>query len=151
MTNTSSPFDDQAFMQAFLDVVIPPGGDGTMPGAGSLDLSAGVVQALETDAALGPLVQAGLAAVREAALGRDSKGFSALSSKDRVAVVESQLATHPFLMLGTARYVYTAYYQHPRVLEALGEPPRPPFPEGYDVEPTDAQLLERLRARARRR
>lgn len=31
----------------------------------------------------------------------------------------------------------------------LGEPPRPPFPEGFEVEPTDEELLERLRARKR--
>jgi hypothetical protein len=53
------------------------------------------------------------------------------------------------LMIGVVVHLYQAYYQHPKVLEALGEPPRPPFPEGYALEPTDPQLLEALRTRAR--
>jgi hypothetical protein len=53
------------------------------------------------------------------------------------------------LMLGIGLHLYPAYYQHPRVLEGLGEPPRPPFPDGYDLEETDPQLLEKLRDRQR--
>ena len=64
-----------------------------------------------------------------------------------VKVVEAQLAAHPFLIMGILRHLYPAYYQHPQVLEGIGEPPRPPFPEGFDVEATDAELLEKLRAR----
>ena len=63
-------------------------------------------------------------------------------------VVETQLAaSHPLLIMGLARYLYPAYYQHPRILEGIGEAPRPPFPEGFDVEATDAGLLEKLQAR----
>jgi hypothetical protein len=45
------------------------------------------------------------------------------------------------------RHVYLAYYQHPMVLAAVGEPPRPPFPEGFELEPTDPELLAALLAR----
>ncbi len=144
-----TPLRDTAFMQAFLDLVIPPSIDGRLPSAGSLDLASGVADQLEADAMLGPLVQAGLQALREAALARDPAGLPGLSPQARVEVVETQLGAHPLLMMGLARYVYPAYYQHPRVLEGLGEPPRPPFPEGYDLEATDPQLLDKLRARQR--
>jgi hypothetical protein len=149
MTDAPTAHRDLIFMQAFLDLAIPPSTDGKMPGAGSLDIAAEVAGALEADELLGPFIQAGLQAVHGAALGRDPAGFSGLSPHARVELVESQLAAHPFLMPGLALHLYPSYYQHPRVLEALGEPPRPPFPEGYDVEPTDPRLLDQLRTRKR--
>ena len=145
MDSTQTPLRDPAFMEAFLDLVIPPGADGRMPGAGSLGLAAGLAASLEADASLGPLVQAGLRAVQEAALARDAAGFAGLSVAGRLEVVEAQARAQPMLMVAIARHLYPAYYQHPRVLESLGEPPRPPFPEGFEVEPTDPVLLAKLR------
>jgi hypothetical protein len=136
-------------MQAFLDVVIPPSEDGKMPGAGSLGLAVAVATALEADRVLGPVVLSGLQAVREAGLARDPGGLPGLSPQARAGVVETQLEAQSWLMMGVARYLYPAYYQHPRVLEGLGEPPRPPFPEGYELEATDPQLLEKLQTRRR--
>ena len=149
MTHSPTPLHDSAFMQAFLDVVIPPSKDGKMPGAGSLGLATAVAAALEADPVLGPVVLAGLQAVREAALEHDPGGLAGLSPQAWVGVVEAQIQAHSWLMIGVARYLYPAYYQHPRVLEGLGEPPRPPFPEGYEVEATDPQLLEKLHTRQR--
>ncbi len=147
MTDTPTPLRDSTFMQAFFDLVIPPSEDGTLPGAGSLGITADVAAKLEADPALGPLVQAGLQAVHDAALARDPAGFSGLPPEVRVEVVEAQLTAHPMLMMGVTLHLYQAYYQHPRVLEGLGEPPRPPFPEGFDLEETDPQLMEKLIAR----
>jgi len=62
-------------------------------------------------------------------------------------LLKAQLSAHPVLIMGILRHLYPAYYQLPRVLEAIGDQPRPPFPDGYDVEPTDPELLEKLRAR----
>ena len=149
MDDAPTPLLDTAFMDAFFDVVIPPSEDGRMPGAGSIDVTAEVAGKIEADPGLGPPVRAGLQAIREAALARDPRGFTALAAEARVEVVEGLLPTHPVLMVGVALHLYQAYYQHPRVLEALGEPPRPPFPDGYDLEPTSPQLLDRLRTRAR--
>jgi hypothetical protein len=137
-------------MEAFLNAVIPPSSDGRMPGAGVLGVAAELAGAIEGDVRLGPLVQAGLLGVYQAAIERDPHGLPALSAPARVEVIQGQLAAHPVLMMGVARHLYPAYYQHPRVLEGLGEPARPPFPEGYDVEPTDPRLLDRLRQRQRR-
>ena len=147
MTDTTTPLRDAAFMEAFLDLVIPPSDDRKLPGAGQLDLAAGLADTLEADQAVGPLVQAGLHAVYNDALARDPAGFSGMPTNVRVEIVEAQLETHPMLMIGLAAHLYQAYYQHPRVLEGLGEPPRAPFPEGYDLEETDPQLLEKLLGR----
>ena len=149
MSNTPTPLRDQAFLEAFLDLVIPPSDDGKLPGAGSLEIAADLAGRLEADPALGPSVQAGLQAVHEAALARDPAGFARLRPEARREVVETQLAAHPMLMIGVVVHLYQAYYQHPRVLEGLGEPARPPFPEGYALEDTDPQLLVKLHARRR--
>jgi hypothetical protein len=150
MNDTTTVLRDSDFMQAFLDVVIPPSKDGKMPGAGSLGLSEGLAAAIEEDPMLGPMVLAGLDAIRQAALERDPAGLAGLSPEGRLGVVQDGLNVHGFLMLGVTRYLYPAYYQHPRVLEGLGEPPRPPFPEGYEVEATDPRLLEKLLTRQRK-
>ena len=62
-------------------------------------------------------------------------------------VIEAQLADRPLLIMGILRYLDPASYQHPRILGGIGDPPRPPFPEGFGIEATDAELLEKLRSR----
>jgi hypothetical protein len=145
MTEPRSALDDLAFMKALLDVLIPP--SETLPGAGALDLAPTVVSALQGDPMLGPVVEAGARAVREAAFSQHPEGLAGMAPQDGAKVVEAQVDAHPLFILGILRYLYPAYYQHPRVLEGIGEPPRPPFPEGFEVEATDAELLEKLRAR----
>ncbi len=147
MTDTPNPLHDSAFMQAFFDLVIPPSKDGKRPGAGSLGLATDLANTLAKDDRSSPVVAAGLLAVREAATTRDPGGFTSLSPQARRETVETVLAGHPRLILGVARHLYLIYYQHPQVLAAIGEPPRPPFPEGYDVQPTDPDLLQALEAR----
>ncbi len=149
MTETRAALSDPDFMKALLDLVIPPSASGDLPGAGALGLSPAVATALHADPLLGPLVEAGVQAVREAALSQHPEGLPGMAPQAGAKVVEAQLATHPMFVMGLLRYLYPAYYQHPRVLEGIGEPPRPPFPEGFDVEATDAELLEQLRARRR--
>ena len=145
MTETPTPLDDTAFIDAVLDMVIPPSGDGRMPGAGSLGLSGAVVRSIAIDAQFGPAITAGLLALREAASGQ--AGLQGLSLAERHELVETTGQEHPALLRGLARYVFLAYYQHPRVLGALGQPARPPYPEGFTVEATDPELLAILDAR----
>jgi hypothetical protein len=42
-----------------------------------------------------------------------------------------------------------AYYQAPRVVEALGLEARPPHPKGYEVELGDLTLLDEVRRRGK--
>jgi len=46
------------------------------------------------------------------------------------------------------RVVASAYYRDDRVLLALGQEPRPPFPKGYEVEQGDWSLLDVVKTRA---
>jgi hypothetical protein len=149
MTETRAALNDPDFMKALLELVIPPSASGDLPGAGALGIAPAVATALQADPLLGPLVEAGMQAVREAALSQHPEGLPGMAPEAGAKVIEAQLATHPLFMIGILRYLYPAYYGHPRVLEGIGEPSRPPFPEGFDVEATDAELLEKLGARRR--
>ena len=149
MTESPTALNDQEFMDALLNLVIPPNASGSLPGAGALDLSRSVATGLQADPLLGPLVEAGVQAIREAARSQHPQGLPGMTPEAGTKLVESQLSTNPFVMMGMLRYLYPAYYQHPRVLEGIGEVPRPPFPGGFEVEATDAGLLEMLRARRR--
>ena len=85
--------------------------------------------------------------MRAAALSEHPEGLPAMTPQAGTELLKAQLSAHPVLIMGILRHLCPVYYQQPHVLEAIGEPPRPPFPDGYDVEPTDAELLEKLRAR----
>lgn len=155
MTETPAALDDLDFMTALLDLLVPPrasaplSASGGLPGAGELGLAPDVVASIQADAALGPLAEAGAQAVREVAASEHPDGLAGMTPEAGAKIIEDQLAAHPFFILGILRYLYTAYYQHPQVLEGIGEPSRPPFPEGFDVEPTDPALLEKLQAHRR--
>jgi hypothetical protein len=45
--------------------------------------------------------------------------------------------------------VYSGYYQHPRVVEALGLEARAPHPKGFSMEPDDWTILDPVRARGK--
>ena len=149
MTESPTALNDREFMDALLNLVIPPNASGSHPGAGALGLSLAVATALQADPLLGLVVEAGAQAVREAALSQHPEGLAGMTPEAGTKLIETRLSTNPFVMMGLLRYLHPAYYAHPRVLEGIGEPPRPPFPEGFEVEATDARLLEKLQARRR--
>lgn len=149
MSDRPSALDDRDFMSALLDVMIPPGPNGDPPGAGALGLESDVVAGVRSDPMLGPMVEAGAEAIREAAESRHPDGLAGMTPAEGEEIVREQLASHSLLAMGLLRYLYPAYYQQPQVLEAIGEPPRAPFPQGFTVEPTDPELLERLTARGK--
>lgn len=146
---TPAALNDLPFIDAFLDIVIPPSRDAKFPGAGTLSLAAQVSQRLQADAMVGPFTMMGIQAIYAAGLERDPAGFIGLPASARLELVQAQLATNPMLMLGVGLHLYPAYYQHPKVLAAMDQPARAPFPEGFTVAPTAPELLESLQRRAR--
>jgi hypothetical protein len=147
MTDLENPLLDAHFLRAFFDTVIPPSADGRIPGAGSIGIEESVAAAINADSRSGEVIRAGLAAVASEASAGGPWSFAAMPPSQRVAVVETVNQVHPRLMNAIARHLYLAYYQHPDVLAAIGEPPRPPFPEGFAIEPTDPELLAKLMER----
>jgi hypothetical protein len=133
--------EDRRLLAAVLDELLPPSPDGRMPGAGALGLAAWVEQSArspsELESSLGPT----LASLR-------AGGFAGLDRDARVALLKELEAASPEAFRALLALAYGGYYQHPRVVEALGLEPRPPFPKGYPVAPSDPALLDPVRRRA---
>lgn len=143
------PPDQRQALAAVLDTLLPPSEDGTMPGAGELGLVEALERAVRRTPELEPGILNGLAALAEVAAARGADGFAALPPAERPAALEALSATASAFVPSLVFPTYVAYYQHPRVLEGLGVPPRPPHPLGYPLEEGDLSLLEPVRARRR--
>lgn len=138
--------EDRSALAEVLDQLIPPSPDGRFPGAGEV----GLVDVLEDF--LGeqkPMIEAGLAALRELAAARDGVGFAQLSPEARQDVLNELGASQPAFVPGLLFHTYVHYYQQDRVLEALGMDARPPYPKGYELEAGDLSALEAVRQRGK--
>ena len=144
--NVLSP-DELRTLTGVLDEIIPASADGRLPGAGALGLADAIAEAMRKTPDLRPAVVQGLAALAELAGGRGSPDFAALPGDVRVELLNELTAAQPAFLPGLIFHTYVGYYQHPRVLEGLGMEPRPPHPEGYDLEPGDLGLLDAVRRR----
>ena len=137
-------------LDGVLDDIIPRSADGRLPGAGELDLADFIAAALHKVPELRTMIAQGLSALDALARTRGSQGFAALAPGERSAVLNqhasSEHAFPPVLLL----YTYAAYYQHPRVVAALGLEPRPPHPKGYEMGTDDLTLLDPVRRRGPR-
>jgi len=150
--DTSDPVfspDEERALSSVLDEIVPPRGDARLPGAGELGLARYIEHAVQQTPALGRAIAQGLAALDDLAGSRGAPGFAALSSLDKLEVLNEIATTEPGFLPGLIFHTYAGYYQNGRVMEALGLEPRPPHPEGYEMEPSDLTLLEAVRRRPR--
>jgi hypothetical protein len=136
-------------LAAILDQVIPPSSDGRLPGAGSLGMAAHVAQAMQRAPEMELAVLPALDDAESQARERQRCAFAELSHEQQRAVVHALETSHPALIPTLAFHVYVAYYQHPRVIEALGLEARPPHPQGYEMAPNDLGLLDPVRQRGK--
>jgi hypothetical protein len=131
---------DRATLAAVLDELLPPGEGGRPPGAGALGLAEAVALAARSRSGLERFLADALPSLA-------AENFAGLAREARVARLKALELASPDAFRALLAVAYGGYYQHPRVVEALGLPPRPPFPEGYAVPPTDLALLDPVRAR----
>jgi hypothetical protein len=136
----------QRGLTALLDALIPRSRDGRLPGAGELGLAA-VLAEQEPD--LRPLVERGLAELDARAADRGAQDFASLPVETRCELLSGLSAGAAALVPALLFHTYTRYYQERRVVLALGLEHRPPYPEGFPMEPTDASLFENVRRRGR--
>jgi len=134
-------------LESVLDEIIPPSEDGRLPGAGELGLVAAIEAAVRKTPDLEPAVVQGLDALAEIAREAGAAEFSSLDREQRVAALHRIETSQPAFLPGLIFHSYCAYYQHGRVLEGLGMEPRPPYPLGYALAPSDPTLLDPVRAR----
>ncbi len=139
--------DERRTLSSVLDELIPPSDDGRFPGAGELGLASYIEQGLEQTPAFRPVIVQGLPAVDELSRSRSSRAFAALSSEDKLQVLNELGSKQPAFLPTLILLTYVGYYQSPRVVEALGLEARPPHPLGYETEPNDLTLLDPVRER----
>lgn len=137
--------DEATCLDQILDALIPPRDELGLPGAGGLGVGEIVRDRLgESADAFRPHLD-WLAAQASA---RGASDFGALDLVDRAALLRDLDAELPGFVSALIFHTYGGYYQHPKVVEALGVPPRPPHPEGYPLEEGDLSGLEKVRGRS---
>ena len=136
----------RALLRSFAGTVIPPSPEHGIPGADDQAIAADIVASAEGGA--GEVAEA-LAALD--ALSRSSRGdgFDALEEDARVAVATAFRDSHRALAARLVGVVAQCYYRDERVMASLGMEPRPPYPDGFEVEQGDWSLLDPVRARER--
>lgn len=139
--------DQHRALVAVLDEIVPPSADGRLPGAGALGIATIIEEKMRAEPMLQPAVLGGLEALDALAKRGGASGFADVPRAERAEMLSRLSAEAPAFLPGLIFHTYLAYYQQAPVLEGLGVPPRPPFPEGYAVAPMDASLLEPVRAR----
>ena len=125
-------------LRALLDTLIPPSADGRLPGAGQVGVDRYLAERA-TD--LRPMLEQGLADLDRIAARHGADAFSALPPAERAAALTEYAEDTPTFLPGVLYHTYSGYYQQAAVVEGLGLEGRPPFPRGYDVEPTDLDSL----------
>ena len=68
-------------------------------------------------------------------------------SADNAAAIERFRSQQPELSALLVSLTVQCYYRDDRVMASLGMAPRPPFPEGFELESGDWSLLDPVRAR----
>ena len=139
--------EQENMVRALLDEVIPPSRDGRLPGAGGLGLVEHVARTVRQTPMLRPVVEYGLTAIAEQAASRHPDGWGALSRDQRSELLLTFAAGDQFFLPAFLFLAYSGYYQHPRVIEALGLEARAPHPVGYEMDAGDFSLLDAVRRR----
>jgi hypothetical protein len=151
-----------ALLRAAQDRLVPPEGD--LPGAGEAGGAERVDGYLAARPALRPALLAALGAIEAEAErlldqgprppehpgGREGPGFLALGPEGRDAVLQAVEAARPGPFRALLRHTYIAYYTHPPVLAAVGDPSPAPQPAGFPLAGFDESLLARVRQRGKR-
>lgn len=124
-------------LTAALDRIIPASDRHGLPGAGELGIADFVEELLRAN----PAQQLGLLP----ALATFSELIDSCGGVDPAfeQIQEKEPGFVPTLVF----HAYSGYYQHPKVMEALGIEPRPPHPQGYEMEPFDPSILDKVRSR----
>ena len=144
MANDRLAAEAKRVLSGVLDQLIPARPDAELPGAGELGVGEVVIRA-QGDAL--PVLAAVLGELDAQASSRGAADFTELPDEERATLLDEVATRNPGFLPGLVFHAYTAYYQQPRVVEALGLEARPPHPKGYELEMGDLGLLDPVRER----
>ncbi len=132
---------------ALLNQIIPSCPERSLPGAGEAGVGADIETSFATSPELRLVVEPGLAAFQSLLTSASAGRIDDLAPEQLATLVAELQSQQPALLPTLTFHAYISYYQKPEVQEALGIPPRPPHPEGYEMEPFDDALLETVQKR----
>ncbi len=128
-------------LRALAGRMIPASATYTVPGADDDLILADIVKSLERD-----FDDARTALAHLAKLSGGTFAGLAPARQAEVAAIFKAEGGAPLHALN--RVVLLCYYRDDRVMRALGQEPRSPFPRGHDVEQGDWSLLDQVKKRA---
>jgi hypothetical protein len=143
---TKHPFTEEECrtVAALAEMVIPASEEHDVPGADD----PAIVDNILKDASRRPgMLQAALAAVNTLARTQHGADFSDLTAGERETVTSAFRETHEGHANVVASLTVQGYYRDDRVMRSIGLDPRPPHPQGYEVEQGDWSLLNSVRQR----
>lgn len=108
-----------------------------VPGADDPIILDDIVKSLGRDL---PLVRKAIAEIM-------AKSLAGLDRDGREALINDMYAGRAAPIMALGRVILGAYYRDDRVLLALRQEARAPFPKGYTLEPGDWSLLDTVRKR----
>ncbi len=132
--------DERRSLRSLVGAMIPASAEYSVPGADDDTIFADIVASLGRDA---PRVRQALRRLDELC----AEVFADASSDARGAAMQNLRDQAPALAAALVDATVRCYYRDDRVMLSLGMVPRPPFPEGYEVESGDWSLLDPVRAR----
>lgn len=137
MSNDGLSAAEIAALRAIAGTMVPADAGLGVPGADDPAILADIVKSVGRDL---PAVRTALAAI-------EAKGFAALDRDGREALINEIYKGGGPPMVALGRVVVGAYYRDDRVLLALKQEARAPFPKGYTLEQGDWSLLDAVRNR----
>lgn len=133
-------------LHAILNRIIPA--SGAFPGAGDLGVASYVDAVGGGSAELRRLFAHGVTQIDITSQELYAQAFLRLSDHQRDAVLRHVEAKHSEFFSALITHTYSGYYSNPLIIRLLGLDIRPPQPRGYELEPLDLTLLERVKQRA---
>jgi hypothetical protein len=142
MPNADLTAEQTRDLHALAGTIIPPSSAYGVPGADDEVIFADILRSLERDR--NDICQA-LANLARLAGG----AFADLGAERRTEVAAAFREAGGVQLAALVRVVLLCYYRDDRVMRALGQEPRAPFPKGHVVEQGDWSLLDPVRKRPR--
>jgi len=139
--------EERRALRCLVALMIPASDEYGVPGADDEAIFADIVRSLGRDA---DAVRRALRRLDELSLGASGGlPFADLAVEERGGLAQRLREEQPALATALVAAVVRCYYRDDRVMRSLGMEPRPPFPEGFEVEQGDWSLLEPVRSRGR--
>ena len=146
-TTMSFSEEQMALVAKVLDQVVPAR-DG-FPGAGELGVAQHVGSVAASEPDLGQRLQDGLTAIESASRRTYSVAFADLADDQKVQLLRTVEAESPQFFAMLVRHTYAGYYSNSKIIELMGLEARPPQPLGFDLDPFDPSMVEKVSERGK--